>query len=162
AEDDFHFVWKKASGDVFLSADIALTGATGNAHRKAVLMIRQSLDPASPAVDIALHGNGLAALQFRPPPAGTDHEVEFGQLAPQRVRLEKRGDFFYAFAAGPSLNPAAKLQPTGASIKLPITGDYYIGIGVCAHDKDATTTATFHNVKLAPLAPSTAKPVLWS
>jgi TolB protein len=168
AEDDFQFAWKKISGDVYLSADIALTSATGNPgapgnpHRKAVLMIRQSLDPASPAVDIALHGNGLAALQFRLTPGGTDHEVEFGQPAPQRVRLEKRGDFFYAFAAGPGLNPAAKLQPTGASIKLPLTGDYYIGIGVCAHDKDATTSAIFRNVKLAPLATGTAKPVLWS
>lgn len=158
AEDDFHFAWKKASGDIYLSADIALTGATGNPHRKAVLMIRQSLDPASPAVDIALHGNGLAALQFRLTPGGTDHEVEFGQPSPQRVRLEKRGDFFYAFAAAPN----GQLQPTGASIKLPLTGDYYIGVGVCAHDKDATTTATFRNVKLAPLAASASKPVLWS
>jgi len=157
AEDDFHFAWKKISGDIFVSADVALTGATGNPHRKAVLMIRQSLDAASPAVDIALHGNTLAALQFRLTPGGTDHEVEFA-LAPRRLRLEKRGDFFYAFAAGTD----NKLQPTGASIKLPLTGDYYIGIGVCAHDKDATTTATFHNVKLAPLAASSAKPVLWS
>src|SRR5579863_10440644 len=38
AEDDFQFAWKKASGDIFLSADIALTGASGNAHRKAVVM----------------------------------------------------------------------------------------------------------------------------
>jgi len=157
AEDDFHFAWKRVSGDVFLSADIALTGTTGNPHRKAVLMMRQSLDPESPAVDIALHGNGLAALQFRLTPGGIDHEIEFA-LAPQRVRLEKRGDFFYAFAAGPD----GKLQPSGASIKLPLDGDFYIGIGVCAHDKDAITAATFRNVKLAPLAASTAKPILWS
>jgi TolB protein len=162
AEDDFQFAWKKVSGDVFLSADIAFSGDTGNAHRKAVLMIRQSLDANSPAVDIASHGNGLAALQFRLTPGGTDHEVEFNVSAPQRVRLEKRGDFFYAFAAGPNAGSDGKLLPAGASIKLPLTGDFYIGIGVCAHDKDATTTATFRNVKLAPLSASNAKPVLWS
>ena len=67
------------------------------------------------------------------------------------VRLEKRGDYFYAFAAGPKSDVAGKLQPTGASIKLALTGDFYIGIGVCSHDKTANTTATFRNVKLAPL-----------
>jgi hypothetical protein len=157
-EDDFHFAWKKVSGDVFLSADIAFTSDTGNPHRKGVLMIRQSLDPGSPAVDIARHGNGLTSIQFRLTPGGTDHEIEFNASAPPRVRLEKRGDFFYAFAAGPN----GKLQPTGASIKLALTGGFYIGIGVCAHDKEATTTATFHNVKLATLPASSSKPVLWS
>ncbi len=158
AEDDFQFAWKKVSGDVFLSADIAFSADTGNAHRKAVLMIRQSLDPGSPAVDIARHGDGLTSLQFRLTPGSPDHEVQFNAIAPQRVRLEKRGDYFYAFAAGPD----GKLQPTGASIKLTLTGDFYIGIGVCAHDKNSTATAAFRNVKLASLPASTSKPVLWS
>ncbi len=162
AEDDFHFVWKKVSGDVFLSADIAFSSDTGNEHRKAVLMIRQSLDAGSPAVDVARHGNGLTSMQFRLTPGGADHEVEFNTVAPQRVRLEKRGDYFYAFATGPKSDQDGKLQPTGASIKLALTGDFYIGIGVCAHDKDATTTAVFHNVKLASLSASAAKPILWS
>src|SRR5580692_6858263 len=42
--DDFHFVWKKVFGDVAISANIAFLGEKGNNHRKAVLMIRQSLD----------------------------------------------------------------------------------------------------------------------
>ena len=50
AEDDFHYVWKKVSGDFSLSADIALLGAGGDPHRKAVLMIRQTLDANSAAV----------------------------------------------------------------------------------------------------------------
>src|SRR5512135_3853452 len=42
--DSFQFVWKKVSGDVTLNADISFIGPGGNPHRKAVLMIRQSLD----------------------------------------------------------------------------------------------------------------------
>ena len=38
--DAFHFVWKKVSGDVTIAADIAFPAARGNAHRKAVLMVR--------------------------------------------------------------------------------------------------------------------------
>ena len=36
--DDFQFAWKKVSGDVALSADIAFLGSGGNEHRKAVLV----------------------------------------------------------------------------------------------------------------------------
>jgi len=64
--DAFHFAWKKMSGEaVTLTADISFLGSGGNPHRKAVLMIRQSLDSDSVYADVALHGNGLAALQFR-------------------------------------------------------------------------------------------------
>src|ERR1700744_1096168 len=132
--DDFHFVWKKVSGDVAISADIAFEGSTGDNHRKAVLMIRQSLDGNSPAVDVARHGDGLTSLQFRLKQGGDDHEIQSNVPAPERVRLEKRGDFFYAFVAGKD----GKLHPSGASIKLPLSGEYYVGIGVCAHDKNAT------------------------
>src|SRR3954451_14850085 len=64
-EDDFHFAWKKLSGDVAISADIAFIGEKGNNHRNAVLMLRQSLEGNSAGVDIARHGDGLTSLQFR-------------------------------------------------------------------------------------------------
>src|SRR5205085_1559452 len=38
--DAFHYVWKKASGDVALAADISFVGAGKVAHRKACLVIR--------------------------------------------------------------------------------------------------------------------------
>ncbi|HKI68052.1 MAG TPA: hypothetical protein VKA67_00570, partial [Verrucomicrobiae bacterium] len=56
--DAFHFVWKKVSGDVSLAADISFLGKGGNPHRKACLIIRQSLDPDSVYADVALHGVG--------------------------------------------------------------------------------------------------------
>jgi len=157
--DDFHFVWKKVSGDVALSADIAFVGDKGNNHRKAVLMIRQSLDGNSPSVDIARHGDGLTSLQFRDSTGSDAHEVQSNVSAPRRIRLEKRGDYFYAFVTGKS----GHLEPSGASTKLALTGPFYVGLGVSAHDKDATETAVFSNVKLETLPPTTdPKPVLYS
>jgi hypothetical protein len=157
-EDDFHFVWTKLSGDVALTADIAFVGDRGHKHRKAVLMIRQSLDGASKAVDVARHGDGLTSLQFRAADGAPDHEIQSNVSAPQTVRIEKRGDLVYAFVSGSD----GKLHPSGASVKFPITGPFYIGIGVCAHDKDATETAIFSHVKLTPLAPPTSRPILYS
>ena len=63
--DAFYFVWKKSSGDMTLSAAVEWVGSSNAQHRKAFLMVRQSLDPASAYADAVLHGNGLTALQFR-------------------------------------------------------------------------------------------------
>ena len=156
--DDFQFAWKKMSGDVAISADIAFVGEKGNTHRKAVLMIRQSLDGNAPAVDIARHGEGLTSLQFRDAADADDHEVQSNVSGPKRVRLEKRGDYFYAFVSGTD----GKLEPAGASTKLALNGPFYVGIGVSAHDKDATETAVFSNVKIEALAATSEKPVLYS
>jgi TolB protein len=156
--DDFHYAWKKVSGDVALSADIAFLGTGGNPHRKAVLMIRQTLDGPSASVDVAVHGSGLTSLQFRDATGATTHEVESNVSAPKRVRIQKRGDYFYAFVSGKD----GKLQPAGASTRLALTGDFYIGIGVCAHDKDAVEKAAFSNVELDRLAPESGKKVLVS
>ena len=63
--DAFQFVWKKVSGDVTLAADIAFLGAGGDPHRKACLLVRQSLEPDSAYADAVLHGDGLNSLQYR-------------------------------------------------------------------------------------------------
>lgn len=156
--DDFQFAWKKITGDFEVSADITFIGQKGNNHRKAVLMIRQSLDGNSPAVDIALHGDGLTSLQFRDTAGTDDREVQSNVEAPKRVRLEKRGDYFYAFVSGRD----GKLEPAGASTKLALNGPFYVGIGVCAHDKNATETAVFSDLEIDELHPSAEKPVLYS
>ena len=46
--DAFHFVHEQLSGDFDLSVRISWPKAGGNAHRKACLMIRQSLSPMRP------------------------------------------------------------------------------------------------------------------
>ena len=156
--DDFHFVWKKVSGNVALTADIAFIGKGGNAHRKAVLMIRQSLDGSSASVDVAVHGSGLTSLQYRNPAGADTHEVESNVSAPKTVRIEKHGDFIYAFVSG----EGGKLEPAGAATKLALTGEFYVGIGVCAHDKDVIEKAVFSNVSLVQLPAATGKQMLVS
>ncbi len=79
--------------------------------------------------------------------------------APHRLRIEKRGDFIYVFVAGQAGEP---LRPSGASIKLPLQGSFYVGIGVCSHEKGLVEKAVFSNVALSPPAASAAQPVLYS
>jgi hypothetical protein len=158
-EDDFHYLWKKISGDFAISADVKFVGVMGDPHRKAVLMVRQTLDGNSPSVDVARHGDGLTSLQFRDGAGANTHEVEFRDPAPLRVAIERRGDYFYAFFSGAD----GKLHPAGASTKLVLTGPLYVGIGVSAHNKDQLQTAIFSDVKIETLPPSgDEKPLLLS
>ena len=159
-EDDFQFAWRKMSGDVTLTATISFIGLGGVPHRKGVLMIRQSLDPDSIYVDAALHGNGLTALQFRDEKGAITHDIESNISSTQRMRLEKRGDFFYLSLSGGS----EELHPAGASVRVPIKGPFYVGIGVCAHDKNVVETAIFSNVEVteAPPVPADAPTTLYS
>jgi TolB protein len=159
ASDAFHFVWTKASGDVSLAADVSFLGTGGANHRKGVLMIRQSLDPDSVYADVALHGDGLTSLQFRDAKGGLTHEVQSNVSAPGTLRIEKHGDYF-SMALAPL---GGKLERASGSVRIPIHGSYYVGLGVCSHDKNAVEKATFSNVALHPLtASSTAQPVLYS
>src|SRR4029077_4601695 len=95
AADAFQFVWKKMSGDVTLTADISFLTKTGNAHKKAALMLRQSLDADSIYADVALHASGLTSLQFRDEKGAITREVQSNLSAPKRLRIAKRGDYVY-------------------------------------------------------------------
>lgn len=54
--DAFHFVWKQVAGDATLAADISFPDEGGDPHRKACLLVRQSLAPDSAYADAAVHG----------------------------------------------------------------------------------------------------------
>jgi regulation of enolase protein 1 (concanavalin A-like superfamily) len=158
AADALHFAWKKVSGDVTLTANISFIGTGGNAHRKAVLMIRQSLDADSAYADVAVHGSGLTSLQARDEKGATTHEVQSAVSAPARVRIARRGDYFYMWLAG----PGEDLRMAGGSMRVPLHDPVYVGIGVCSHDKDVVEKAVFSNVDLAGAPAGTGQPVLYS
>jgi len=157
--DAFHFVWTRMSGDFTLTADVKFIGAGGNPHRKACLLVRESLKPGSVYADVALHGVGLTALQYRDAPDAPTHEIQSNISAPVRIRLEKRGGYvsMWLAAAGDDLKPA------GGYLRIPFKGKLYVGLGVCAHDNKAIEQAVFSNVELKPLsAAANAQPALES
>jgi len=150
--DGFQFAWKKVSGDVTLTADISFVGKGVNEHRKAVLMVRQSLDADSAYADLALHRSGLTSLQFREERGAATHEIQSNVSAPQRLRIVKRGTYFTM-----SLGSAdGELHLAGGSTRIALKEPFYVGIGVCIHDKEVLEKAVFSNVELKAAAPVTA------
>lgn len=161
ARDAFHYVWTEARGDVALTATIAFPEPGREPHRKACLMIRQSLDADSAYADAALHGDGLTSLQFRNAQGEATHEIQANVSAPIRLRIEKRGDYVLLFLP----DAAGNMEFSGAATRIAFPEPFYVGLGVCSHNNDVTETATFENVVLAdPSATSSAAapPVLFS
>jgi hypothetical protein len=155
--DAFQFVWKKMSGDVSLTADISFLTKTGNEHKKAVLILRQSLDGDSVYADVALHASGLTSLQFRDEKGAVTREVRSILSGPKRARIVKRGDYVYM-----AVGSDGSVAPAGGWLRIPLQGEFYVGLGVCSHDKDVVEQAVFSNVELKQPGAASGDPVLYS
>ena len=150
--DAFQFVWKKVSGDVSLAADIKILGTEGDAHRKACLMIRQSLDKDSAYADAAFHGNGLTELQYRDAKGAVTKNAargDAGQLTletttPAHLQIRKTGDTFTMTAS-----QGGKDAQAPAAVQLHLESPFYVGLGVCSHDDKNTRQAEFTSVELS-------------
>ena len=158
ARDEFQFVWKNVSGDVTLTADISFIGKGVNEHRKAVLMVRQSLDADSAYADLALHGSGLTSLQFREEKGAATHEIQAKVSAPKRMRIVKHGAYFSMWLTDES----GEFKLAGGSTRIALKEPFYVGIGVCSHDKDVVERAEFSNVELKAASPVMAVQSLYS
>jgi TolB protein len=146
--DAFHFVWKRVSGDMTLSASVSLQGTEGNPHRKAGLMIRQGLGPSDAYADALVHADGLTSLQFREKEDSDTLEVRAEATAPKFLRLERRGDNFTLSVADANRH-FTRVGSAAVVLRDPV----YVGLAVCSHDADALQTAIFSAVQLKTQAP---------
>jgi Tol biopolymer transport system component len=152
ASDAFHFVWKKAAGDVSLAADVRFLGTGGNPHRKAALLIRQGLEADAAYADAVVHGDGLTSIQYREQRGGPTREIQANVRAPRRIRIDREGD-----AVVLSVAPANEgLASAGASFKIHFSPPFLVGLGVCAHDDAALETAIFSSVEITTHASAVA------
>jgi TolB protein len=144
AADAFYFVWKKVTGDVALTADIQWVGTSAAEHRKAVLILRQSLDPSSPYADAVSHGNGLTSLQFRGASNEQTYQIVAAEDGPSRLRIAKKGSRFTMYFG----KPGEELKASGPVEFVTLQEPFYVGVGVCSHVATTLETAIFSNVKL--------------
>ncbi len=154
--DAFHFAWKKVSGDMTFTADVEFIVASAQTKRKAALMFRQSLEPDAAYADVAFHGNGEIAAQWRAAAAETTGDTVLPQnldtSSPVRIRIERRGNQFVMSAGKPGVQLAAM-----APVTVTLTDPVYVGLAVCSHDANGLTTAVFSNVKIREPADESLK-----
>jgi hypothetical protein len=146
--DAFYYVWKQVKGDVTLSADVQWVGTSDVGHRKAMLMVRQSLDPGSAYADAVSHGDGLTSLQFRGAANEETYQVITQVDGKARLRIVRKGSRYTMFAG----KPGEELKPVGPVEYVSLKDPVYVGLGVCSHVADKVETAIFSNVTLEPAA----------
>jgi len=151
--DEFHFIWKKMKGDFIVHARGNFLRKGTEEHRKFGWMIRQNMDTSSKMIAATIHGNGLTSLQYRTAAHANVEEKQFDIKGPDVVQLERRGNQF--------IMSVAHFGDTFVSQEISnidFDGDVYVGLFVCAHNKDVVEKAIFENVRIVVPAPKDLVP----
>lgn len=148
--DQFHYVWREMLGDFTVSATAKFL-TEGINHRKAVIQLRKSLDTDSEHLQLAIHGDGTPAIQFRAAKGETTHTVDFPLEGPGvwRMKLARRGEYV-TFWMGKDGAPMRQLGTTINALGSPIL----VGLGVASHTVDAVNTVEFTDVTVEELEPA--------
>ena len=149
-EDQFHFTYKKISGDFILTADFAFAGDTAGAigHRKVGWMVRESLAADAVSMNACSHIDGLIALQWREmkgafmqDPQG---EIFYPKRGLQTMQLERKGKTLIMRMA----NPGEPLQEVGSHELNDLKDTVLAGIYICSHDSNALASGRVWNVRI--------------
>jgi TolB protein len=149
--DQFHYVWREMSGNFAVTATAKfLTDGIG--HRKAVIMLRKSLDTDSPFVHLAIHGDGTPSVQFRNIKADNTNTVDFPMEGPGtwKLKLVRQGTTITVWISKDGA-PLRELGHTPNQLGSPIL----VGLGVSSHTQEATNTVLFSDVSVEQLPTTT-------
>jgi regulation of enolase protein 1 (concanavalin A-like superfamily) len=141
--DEFHFVWKRITGDFTIQARVALVGTGVNGHRKAGLMVRPNQDADAPYVDGIVHGDGLTSLQFRRTRGAITEEQRVTTAGAEILKLERKGNT-YTFSAAKS----GESFMTTELADIALGDTLLVGLVVCSHDAGVTEKAIFKDLKI--------------
>jgi TolB protein len=117
----------------------------GIGHRKAVIMLRKSLETDAPFLQFAIHGDGMPAVQFRKAKADNTNTVDFPVDGPGtwKLKLQRHGATVTVWVAKDGA-PLRELGHTTNQLGSPIL----VGLGVSSRTQEATSTVLFSDVSL--------------
>jgi TolB protein len=143
-QDQFQFVWKEMTGNFAVTATMRFLGH-GADHRKAGIMVRQSLDTDATYADVVIHGNGMPGLQWRSK-QGEDtnnFDLPFGGPGTFQLKVVRTGVriFMYIGKDGTELKEIAHTEVS-------FRGPVLVGLAVCSHNAGASDTVIFSNVSV--------------
>jgi TolB protein len=146
--DQFHYVWREMSGNFAVTATAKFL-TEGIGHRKAVIMLRKSLDTDSPFVHLAIHGDGTPSVQFRNTRADNTNTVDFPVEGPGtwKLKLVRQGGTITVWIS----KDGAPLRELGHTANL-LGSPILVGLGVSSHTQEATNTVLFSDVSVEQLA----------
>jgi regulation of enolase protein 1 (concanavalin A-like superfamily) len=148
-QDQFQYVWREMPGNFTVTATMQFLGQ-GEEHRKAGIMVRQSLDADSAYGDFLIHGSGMPGLQWRSAKGEntTTFDLPFDGPGKFRLKLVRSGVGITVSVArdGAELKEVARTEVT---LRNPVL----IGLVVCAHNADRSDTVVFSDVSVESTVP---------
>ena len=142
--DEFHFMWKKMTGDFILYCRAELVGKGVDPHRKVGWMARTSLDPKSAHINAVVHGDGLTSLQFRKTTGANTEEIRAKITHADVIQLERKGNTY-------TMRMAKFGEPfvTEQVVDLPLGDEVYVGLFIGSHNKDVLEKGVFRDVRIS-------------
>lgn len=152
-EDQFQYAWREMSGNFAVTATMQFLGK-GADHRKAGIMLRQSLDADSAYGDIVIHGTGMPGMQWRSHKGEITNALDLPFDGPGKFKLKlvRNGVGLTVSIAkdGAQLKEVLRTEVTFQDPTL-------VGLVVCSHNADASETVVFTDVSVEQLAPPAGK-----
>lgn len=141
-QDQFQFAWREITGNFTITATMRFLGQ-GAEHRKAGIMLRQSLDTDATYMDVLMHGNGMPALQWRSRKGEDTNAFDLPLLEPgtYKLKLVRTGVKMHMYLA-----KAGAEAVRVANTEVAFTGPILVGLAVCSHDAKASDTVIFSDV----------------
>ena len=152
-QDQFQYVWREMTGNFTITATMRFLGR-GAAHRKAGIMVRQSLEADATYADVVIHGNGMPGLQWRSK-QGEDtnaFDLPFNGPGTFKMKLVRTGVKIYMYIAKEGAEPK-EIAHTEVSFRNPVL----VGLAVCSHQADASDTVIFSDVSVEAQASPVAQ-----
>jgi len=142
--DEFQFARREMSGNFTVTATMRFIGE-GLAHRKAGIMVRQSLEAGAAYGDVVIHGDGMPGLQWRSRQGEETNTFDFPVQGAGTftLKLVRTGVKIYMSVAkdGAAL---AEMAHTEVSLRDPVL----VGLVVCSHDTGRSDTVVFSGVSV--------------
>ncbi|WP_210462805.1 PD40 domain-containing protein [Rufibacter roseolus] len=147
-KDEFHYLYKRMSGDFILYTRARFVGQGVDPHRKVGWMVRKDLDGNSAHINAVVHGDGLTSLQYRKAKGDSTQEIKSSLTGADVIQLERKGNTF-------TMRVAKFGQPfvTEQVSNLNLGQDVYVGLFVGSHNKDVLEKGIFRDVRLTVPAP---------
>jgi outer membrane protein assembly factor BamB len=152
ASDQFRFIDTAATGDGTISAEVTSQQAT-NPWAKAGVMMRGSVDPASPYYAVlATPANGVV-VQWRTTQAGGTDQIEVAGTVPLFLEVSRWTDTSGAtpvtyYSALTSLDGVTWTTVPGSAVAMTLQANYLEGIAVTSHDTSQLSSVGLSAVTL--------------
>ncbi len=142
-KDGFHLLWKKLKGDFIIRVRMRFSGDGVHEHRKAGIMIRDSLTTNSVHVSGVVHGDGLTSLQYRKITGNDTEETRSELTYPDIIQVERRGDIYIL-----SVARSGEKFKTIEIADIRLNNEVYAGLFICSHNAEVLEEAVFENVRI--------------